>query len=160
MDISDKTKAGIVDALGGVGVEMAKEFVLRQRQQQAMEERKEMEMELAETRARAMNQTSASPDADMTTDTSEPAASASRLGGNGSFRESPQRDSKRPSVSSELAEAVVDELATMSRAQRQAGYREVQTFDNLIQQNVTESQMRDAMENFDVITPIIADTDV
>lgn len=155
MDISDKTKAGIVDALGGVGVEMAKEFVLRQRQQQAMEERKEMEMELAETRARAMNQTSASPDTDMTTDTSEPAPSASRLGGNGSFR-----DSNRPSVSSELAEIVVDELATMSRAQRQAGYREVQTFDNLIQQNVTESQMRDAMENFDVITPIIADTDV
>ena len=160
MQISDQTKAGIVDALGGVGVEMAKEFVLRQRQQQAMQERKEMEMELAETRARAMNQSSVDTTTIPDTESQQPQRSSAKLGGNGSFQDTDSPAPDTPSVSSELAQRVIQELSTKSRAQQQVGYREAKTFDNLVQQDVSTDVMRDAMEDFSVITPIIADVDV
>jgi hypothetical protein len=158
MQISDQTKAGIVDALGGVGVEMAKEFVLRQRQQQAMQERKEMEMELAETRARAMNQSSVDTTTMPDTESQKPQRSSAKLGGNGSFQDTDSPAPDTPSVSSELAQRVIQELSTKS--QQQVGYREAKTFDNLVQQDVSTDVMRDAMEDFSVITPIIADVDV
>jgi|APHM01.1.fsa_nt_gi hypothetical protein len=159
-NISDSTKANIIDSLGGVGAEMAKEFVVNQRRQEAIKQQKQMEMELAETRARAMNNSSLG---DTTTDdppTNSSSTGSVKLGGSGSFNQPSKSGAQRPSVSSELAQAVVDELETMSRAQQQVGYDEVEAFDSLVQQNVSEDQMRSAMEDFDVITPIIARIDV
>lgn len=160
MDISDETKAKVIDSLGGVGAEMMKEFVLQQRRQQALEEQKQMEMDLAETRAKAMNQSSIDTQTQTQPRTQQPQQTSSKLGGGGSVVETDDSAPDPPSVSSELAQKVVERLSAKSRSQRQAGYQEARTFDSLVQQDVSTEVMRDAMEDFSVITPIIADVDV
>lgn len=156
LDLSDEAKAGLVDALGGGVLEVCKDFIVSKRQEEAMERRKQMEMELAEARAQAMNQSSVPMSEGRQSEPSEPtdrtARSADRTEQSGSMSLS----STRREVQSPIAREVVDQLADMDAAKRRVGMEEARDLDARIRDGADRDELKDAMRDYDVITPLVA----
>jgi hypothetical protein len=161
MDLSDETKAGLIDSLGGGILEICKEAFLNHRRQQAMEQRKNMEMELAEARAKSLNQSEPPESMESPTPRGEPSDPTARDEPSARrARTDPQGDdslsSARNDVETGIAQGVIDQLADMDVRQRRAGIQEVRDLDRRIRDGADKGELKDAMREYDVITPLVA----
>lgn len=156
LDLSDEAKAGLVDALGGGVLEVAKDFIVSKRQEEAMERRKQMEMELAEARAQAMNQSSVPmSEADDTTPAqpTDRTARGERVTGRS---ESMSASSTRADVQTSIARDVVDQLSEMDASKRRVGMTEARDLDDRIRNGADRDELKEAMREYEVITPLVA----
>lgn len=147
MDLSDRTKAGLIDQLGGAVMEIGKEFVLRERRKAAQQEQMEAELELAEARAQALNQTDPS---EVEADTATPQERSSRPS------RSRTRRSDRPNLETDLARRVMEQLEDEDSGRRRRGMREVRDLDQRLADGANRTELKEAMRGYDVITPMVA----